>query len=124
MPATYFVDFTAYVDELRRPENFPREVHVQETYENVEDTQHLQMIVNDRFVKLVTGAGLVVLKDPTEIMASGVITFEKRRFIPWHLLTHMEVKVTLIPEPRQPQDVLIPPNSAPTLEKKSKEVVN
>ena len=122
MPSTYFVDFTAYVDERKRPEGFPREVHVQETHENIEDTLHLQMVVNDRFVKLVTSSGLVVLKDPDAVITSGVITFDKRRFVPWHLLTHMEVTVTRIPDRHQPQDLIAPPGTEP--EKKSKELVN
>jgi hypothetical protein len=123
MPASYFVDFTAYVNERIRPEGFPKEVHIQETYENVENTSHLQMIVNDRFVKLVTSAGLVVLKDPTGIMDSSIITFDRRRFIPWHMLTHMELKVSLIPETNlQPQDSILPPELVQ--ETKKKVVVN
>jgi hypothetical protein len=105
--ATYFADYVAYVDERKRPEGFPHEVHIHETYGEVENTEHLKAIVNDRFVKLVTGAGLVVLKDPSEILDSTTITFDKRRFIPWHCLTHMELKVTLLPEPSRPQDLLI-----------------
>jgi len=123
MPASYFVDFTAYVNERIRPEGFPKELHIQESYENVESTSHLQMIVNDRFVKLVTSAGLVVLKDPTGIMDTSIITFDRRRFVPWHMLTHMELKVTLIPETNlQPQDSILPPELV--TEPKKKVVVN
>ncbi len=122
MPASYFVDFTAYVDELRRPENFPHEVHVQETYSDVENTNHLQAIVNDRFIKMVASAGLVVLKDSSGILDSSIITFDKRRFVPWHMLTHMEVSVKLITEFPNPQEPLLPIRLAP--EPKQKEKVN
>lgn len=115
MPGTYFVDFTAYVNERMRPEGFPHEVHVQETYEDVQDTHHLQTIVNSRFIQLVTSAGLVVLKDPSEILDSSVITFEKRRFVNWSIITHMDVKVTRIPDlSLLPQDLLIPPDTTET----------
>jgi hypothetical protein len=122
MSSEYFVEFTAYVNERIRPEGFPREVKLQDTFLNVESTEHLQYLVNDRFVKLVTSAGLVVLKDPDAITTIGVITFDKRRFIPWHMLTHMEVKVVLIPAQVRPQDSIVPPNSEP--DKKPKELVN
>lgn len=121
MPATYFVDFIAYVNERIRPEGFPREVHVQETYTDIESTHHLQAIVNRRFVELVTAAGLVVLKDPTGLQDQSVISFDRRIFVPWHLLTHMTLKVTLIPQLRT-QDSLLPPELIP--EKKPKELVN
>lgn len=120
--AQYFADYVGYVDERKRPEGFPREVHVHETYGEVESTDHLKAIVNDRFVKLVTAAGLVVLKEPSDILDSSIITFDKRRFIPWHMLTHMELKVQLISEPQRPQDGILPPESVP--EKKPKELVN
>jgi hypothetical protein len=111
--ATYYADFIAYVDERKRPENFPREVHVIETYADVDNPDQLKAIVNDRFVKLVTSAGLVVLKEPNGILENGIITFDKRRFVPWHMLTHMEAKVTMIQEPPMPQDPLIPPGMIP-----------
>lgn len=121
MPSTYFVEFKAFIDERRRPEGFPHEVVVQETYDNVENTQHLQMIVNKRFIELVTSAGLVVLKNPSETQALGVITFDKRRFVPWHMLTHLEMSVKHMPEvSEQTQDVLSP--SDPTPEKKKEKV--
>jgi hypothetical protein len=121
MPSTYFVDFVAHVDERKRPEGFPHEVHIQDTYENVESTEHLQHLVNTRFVSLVTSSGIVVPKDPDAIITGGVITFDKRRFIPWHMLTSMEVKVTLMPGP-QSQDLIVPPSLES--EKKPKELVN
>lgn len=122
MPASYFADFTAYVDARKRPENFPREVHVHETYGDVENIDHLKAIVNDRFIKMVSSAGLVVLKDPFDILDVSRVTFDKRRFVPWHMLTHMEVKVTLIAEPASPQEPLLPIHLAP--EPKAKEKVN
>jgi hypothetical protein len=109
----YFADFIGYIDEQRRPENFPHEVHVHEQYGEIENIEHLKAVVNDRFVKLVTSAGLVVLKDPSEILDSVAVTFDRRRYIPWSMITHMEVKVTLIPEPPSPQDKLIPIEPTP-----------
>jgi hypothetical protein len=120
--SSYFVDFTAYVDERRRPENFPHEVHVQETFENVESIAQLQYLVNDKFIKLVSSAGLIVLKDPDEPLPSGVVTFDRRIFVNWSLLTHMSVSVKLIADPLvTTQDNLIPIDRKPV---KSTDVVN
>jgi hypothetical protein len=117
--SSYFIDFTAFIDERKRPDGFRREVHIQETYNNILDTEHLQLIVNERFIKLVSSAGIVALKNPDEIIDSK-ITFDKRIFIPWHMVTHMSVNVMPITEPSIPisQDVLIPINAIKEKESK------
>ena len=105
MPS-FLVDFTAYIDENRRPDGFPREVHIKENYTDVPSTEILKKIVNDRFVALVTSQGLVVFKNPDEIYDQTTITFDKRVYIPWHMITHMHVsthQIIEIPEP-DPQD--------------------
>lgn len=118
--SNYLVEFTAYVDERRRPENFPHEIHVQDIFENVESITQLQYLVNDKFVKLVSSAGLIALKDPDEPLESGVITFDRRMFVSWGILTHMTVSVKQITEPASSIS-LVPP---PIKEKEPKEMVN
>jgi hypothetical protein len=113
----YFVEFSAYVDERKRPENFPRVIHIQENYNNVESMTHLRDIVNQRFISLVTSAGLIAMKDENKPVETK-LTFDQRMFVPWHMITHMHVDTHLIQEePQTPQDPLIPVSSEP-VEKK------
>lgn len=97
--SSYFVEYTAYIDERKRPEGFPHFVQIQETYSDVESAEHLKMIVNQRVTQLANNPGLVVFKNPDEPIDATGITFSKRRFIPWSMFTHMEMRVEIIPEP-------------------------
>ncbi len=123
MPSIYYVEFTAFINERIRPEGFPREIKVLEIFDNIESTAHLQFKVNERFVQLATSAGLIVLKNPSEILESGVVTFDKRWFVPWHMITHMGIRVERMPQRlSSSQDSLVP--NDPTPEKNPKESVN
>ena len=107
---SYFVIFTAHVDERRRPENFPHKVHVKEVFDDVESIPHLQFLVNDKFLKLIASQGLVVLKNEDEPLEQGRITFDKRIYVPWHMITHMELDVKHIaPKPASLAELLVPP---------------
>jgi hypothetical protein len=122
MSSSYFVDFTGYIDERKRPEGFPKQVHVKDVYDSIESIIHLQAVVNTRFIDLIKAAGLVVLKDEDEPIETGHITFDKRIFVPWHMITHMTLDVKHIPNQAGPEDLLIPLTTEP--DKKPKEVVN
>ena len=116
MPPTdsYFVDFTAFIDERKRPEGFPKTIHIKDTYDSVESIPHLQFLVNERFVKLANSAGLVVMKDDDEPIDEGKITFDKRLFVPWHMITHMKLDVFHIPaKPSMVQDSIVPTSLLP-----------
>jgi hypothetical protein len=106
----YYVDYTAFVDERKRPENFPKQVHVVRILNSIQGTDHLKHEVNQVFLELVTSAGLVAMKDPNEIVEQGMVTFDKRFFVPWHMLTHMQVdvKVLVRPEAVIPQSPIVP----------------
>jgi len=119
---SYFVTFTAHVDERRRPENFPHKVHVKEVFDDVESIPHLQFLVNDKFLKLIASQGLVVLKNEDEPLEQGRITFDKRIYVPWHMITHMELDVKHIAKVVNPSELIIPP--AINSEKKPPELVN
>jgi hypothetical protein len=120
---SYFIEFTAFIDERKRPENFPRKVHIRETYNDIESIPHLQFKVNDRFINLIQSSGLVVMKNEDEPVDEGKVTFNKRVFVPWHMITHMELDVFHIP-PKQvtSQDSIVPPS--PTPPAPTKELVN
>jgi hypothetical protein len=107
----YFVRFIAHIDERKRPEGFPREIYVDETYENVEGAQQVRQMANQRFLQLAMSNGLVSLKKQ-ETMEQELVTFDKRVYVPWHMITHMHMKVTQLvevsdvkaPDPIAPED--------------------
>jgi len=101
----YFVRFAAHIDERKRPENFPKVVFIDETI-GVESIDQLSENVNRRFKGLVSAPGLVVLKDPNEVLDTNVMTFDKRVFVPWHMITHFEAFVNLLTAPPTPDDPL------------------
>ena len=117
--STYFADFTAHIDERKRPEGFPHEIHDKQVFE-VESLQHLQFLVNERFIKLVSASGMVVLKDDTAIQDEGKLTFDKRVFVPWHMITHMTLDVNMMPAKPVAQDSIVPDNIAPDKQKEWK----
>jgi hypothetical protein len=111
---SYFVDFTAFIDERKRPEGFPKAIHIKDAYNNIESLEHLQYKVNERFVKLISGTGLVVLKDEDEIIDEGKITFDKRIYVPWHMITYMKLDVFHIPPSLSTvQDSIVPVSALP-----------
>lgn len=118
--SSYFVDFIAYIDERKRPENFPHEIHDKQVFE-VESIPHLQFVVNERFIKLVSSSGMVVLKNEADITEEGKVSFDKRVFVPWHMITHMELKVDMMPAAPSVQDSIVPGHITPD---KPKELVN
>ena|SRR5271166_3021648 len=114
----YFVRFTAHIDERKRPENFPKEIYIDETYENVEGgAQQIRQIANQRFLQLAMANGLVSLKKQ-ETMEQELVTFDKRVYVPWHMITHMHMKVTQlveVPDVKAPDPIAPePPPEKPT----------
>lgn len=114
----YYVDYTAFIDERKRPENFPKLIHVVRILNNVHGVEQLKKDVNETFLELVQSAGLVAVKDPNEIVEQGMVTFDKRFFVPWHMLTHMQVDVKVLSRPEAviPQAPIVPtePEIKPT----------
>lgn len=107
--SSYVVRFTGYIDERKRPENFPKTVEIIESYGHIESTEQLKMLVNNRVTDLAMAPGLIALKNPTNMIDASHIAFNKRRFIPWHMITHLEMQVELIPEPiSHPPDPIVP----------------
>lgn len=116
----YFVRFTAHIDERKRPEGFPREVYVDQTYENVEGAQQIRNIANQRFLELAMANGIVTLKKQGETLDQELVTFDKRVYVPWHMITymHMQVNQLVEPSPKAP-DQLAPeavPPETPTVQ--------
>lgn len=105
----FFVEFTAHIDERKRPENFPQDVYIRETYVNIQSAEDLAKILNRRFESLIRDPGLVVFKDIDDTIDSTVITFDKRVFVPWHMITHFFANVKPLVNQEKPSvDVLAP----------------
>lgn len=107
--SSYVVEFIAYIDRTKCPKQLDDTVSIFDIHKNVESTDHLKYLVNKKFLELVTSVGIIALKEPHAIIDEQIVTFDKRRFIPWHMITHLEAKVTLMPEPTKGvPDLLIP----------------
>jgi len=101
----YYVRFTGHIDERKRPEGFPRSVIIDESY-SVENEAHLGQVVNERFKSLVQAPGIVVMKDANALVEHGIMTFDKRMYVPWHMITHFDAVIKLISPPQQKKDPL------------------
>ncbi len=101
----YYVRFTGYIDERKRPEGFPHHVIIDESY-TVENEAHLGQIVNERFKSLVQAPGIVVMKDANAPVEHGIMTFDRRMYVPWHMITHFDALIKLISPPQQKRDPL------------------
>lgn len=119
----YLVRFIAHIDERKRPENFPKVISIDESFA-VETLDQLSQGVNNRFKNLVSAPGIVALKNPDEILEQNVMTFDKRVYIPWHMITHFEASVNLITPPvmKDPLDISGPVDAPAT--EPSKDIVN
>ena len=94
----YFFEFTAHIDETRRPKdvNFPTEVHIHETYDGIESKEQLVALFNERVTALTQRqAGIAVFPDASR-MRDAEITFDQRIYIPWHMITHFRGRVSPI----------------------------
>lgn len=112
--SSYFVRFKGGVDRLRKPDGFPEEISLSEQYRNVENCvingvvcNSIAEVVNTRFQQLVNSPGIVILKDPNEIIDAGKVSFNKRIFIPWHMITYFALE-----EPKIITEILPPPSQA------------
>jgi hypothetical protein len=122
MPGSYLFEFTAHIDERKRPEGFPKKVFVREQYQDLPD-EEVKNLYNQRVKSMVTAPGIVVFLDDHEIILTD-LSFDQRTYIPWHMITHFggrAVVITPKPEPT-PLEALFPPNG-PAPQEAKKETV-
>ncbi len=120
----FHIEFQAYIDERKRPENFPKIVYVREQYLNVESDEQLKDIFNKRARFMMQNPGLVILPD-NETIDMSTMAFHQRTYIPWHMITHFRGEIRIItPAPVEvtPLDSLIPQDPEAT-EKDKKAVL-
>ena len=111
--STYFVKYHAFLDRLRRPDGWPSKFELKEIYPNIMNDDHLQAVVNKRFVEMVSSAGLVFPKDPEAMEDHSRVTYNTRRFIPWHMISYFEMD-----EPKLVADTMMPQRQSPDSEPK------
>jgi hypothetical protein len=121
MPLDYLFEFTAHIDERKRPEGFPRKVFVREQYDQV-PAEALRELYNNRAKALVTSVGLsVFLNDPVLTDPLGI---NQRVFIPWHMITHFQGELKPIMPKPEPilLEQLTPPNGPAPKEAKKEDI--
>ena len=118
--AKYYVEYTGYIDERKRPENFQkiflfRRQYAANTHEELGAhmaTEIYNLIESrDPNNNAHMTPGIVVLKDSEATTKLNFIDFSSWRYIPWHMVTHIEVtKVRQIvdPPPKLPGDNTTP----------------
>lgn len=106
----YFFEFIGHIDERKRPEGFPREISVKESYSQLPTDEVVKELYNQRFKTMVSNPGIVVFLDSEQTVESK-LTFDKRVFIPWHMITYFHGRVKIItpqPVPENPLESLLP----------------
>jgi hypothetical protein len=113
MPGTYLFEFIGHIDERKRPENFPKEIFVRETYRNLADEQ-VKALFNDRVMTLANAPGLVIILNEDVPLDGTRPNFDQRAFVPWHMITHFHGRLHVVTEqPIQalPLKALVPNDS-------------
>lgn len=101
----YLFEFTAHIDESRRPENFPHQVYVREQYNGLQSDEDVKDLYNKRVKSMILNPGLIVFMNDGEVIET-TLTFDQRVFIPWHMITFFHGRVKLITPPPAPESLL------------------
>lgn len=116
------IEFVAHIDRWKRPENFPEKVFIREVYGGIQSDEDLKNLYNKRFVGIISQPGLVVFRDDAEIIETK-LTFDKRIYVPWHMITYFEGRVEIVtPQPvsEAPLENLSPVDPKPSEDDKKK----
>lgn len=90
----YLITFTGYIDERKRPENFPRTIK-EMIFVSADTNEQVVKAVNDYSLQYIRAQGMSVRNDPTS-MEDSTILDTSRRWVPMHMLTHFDAKVKQI----------------------------
>lgn len=93
--ANYWVVFHAYIDELRRPENFPHVVKFAALIQ-ADDHQSLVDQVNNVLLRPVQQQGIGTALDLSKTETAGQLDFSNRVWVPMHMISHIIPEVKLI----------------------------
>ena len=84
---TYLFQFTGYIDERKRPENFPRVIHDIILWD-CPNQQSVVQFVNDRCAMYTKNQGIGVRLQPFDLETSGILQTD-RAWVPMHMVTHL-----------------------------------
>jgi hypothetical protein len=91
----YLVRFIGHIDELKRPENFPKEVY-SDLMVRVQDEKELKAQINAQSMVFITHQCMIVPKNPDAIQDMGKALRDTRMIIPLHMITHISTITTRI----------------------------
>jgi len=93
MPS-YTAKYIAFIDERRRPENFPKQVYCVGTYFAQNNAQLAEQL-NNEITTIIQNQGMIISVDPesTIDLTNVIANLEGRVFIPMHMITHIRTQV-------------------------------
>lgn len=84
---TFLFQFNGYIDERKRPENFPRVIHDILLWD-CPNQQAVVNFVNDRCAMYTRNQGMGVKLDPYALETLGVLDTD-RAWVPMHMITYL-----------------------------------
>jgi hypothetical protein len=87
----FFVRFTGHVNEVLRPENFPKEVYADFIW-NVKDENELRYNINEMSKVFVGQHCIVAPRNPQGVEVPGKPELDSRILVPLHMLSHISTK--------------------------------
>jgi hypothetical protein len=87
----YTAKFIGYINERKRPENFPRSIYCIGTYQ-VNNVAELAALINNEMETIFRIQGMMIQIDPTTIDPAK-INVEGRIFVPMHMITHIRAEI-------------------------------
>jgi hypothetical protein len=91
----YCVRFVGHIDELKRPENFPKEVYLDALY-RVNNEAELKTSINNQSAVFMAHQAMAVFKDSNAVQEFGKAARDTRMLVPMHMITHITTITTLI----------------------------
>jgi hypothetical protein len=90
----YTAKFIGFINERKRPENFPKSVYCIGTY-SAQNNSHLAEMLNTEFSTIIANQGMMISTDPEQLidLTNVVENMKTRVFIPIHMITHIKVEV-------------------------------
>lgn len=84
---TYLFQFTGYIDERKRPENFPRAIHDVLLWD-CPNQQAIVDFVNNRCAMYTKNQGMGVRLDAFALETLGILDTD-RAWVPMHMITYL-----------------------------------
>lgn len=90
----YLFTFTAYIDERKRPEGFPKVIYDKIIW-NCQNNEEIVKFVNNRCALYTMNHGIGVRINPDALEDLGIVNTD-RMWVPSHMITHLTATFRLI----------------------------